>query len=151
MHLAPVQSGKPSAFDVEEKKFPRSERREDLPPLTEDMEREVMAALGEGKPDEIMSSAFKLRLTREDIQTLGNRRWLNDEVVNFYMNLLMERGKKDNYPRVYAFSTFFYPKLLSEGYRAVKRWTRNVNLFKQDIILVPIHLRSHWTLVVSHF
>ncbi|XP_422676.4 sentrin-specific protease 2 [Gallus gallus] len=148
LHLAPVQSGKPSAFDVEEKKFPRSERREDLPPLTEDMEREVMAALGEGKPDEIMSSAFKLRLTREDIQTLGNRRWLNDEVVNFYMNLLMERGKKDNYPRVYAFSTFFYPKLLSEGYRAVKRWTRNVNLFKQDIILVPIHLRSHWTLVV---
>lgn len=73
------------------------------------------------------------------------------QVVNFYMNLLMERGKKDNYPRVYAFSTFFYPKLLSEGYRAVKRWTRNVNLFKQDIILVPIHLRSHWTLVVSHF
>lgn len=48
--------------------------------LLQDMEREVMAALGEGKPDEIMSSAFKLRLTREDIQTLGNRRWLNDEV-----------------------------------------------------------------------
>uniref|UniRef100_A0A803XK66 Ubiquitin-like protease family profile domain-containing protein n=1 Tax=Meleagris gallopavo TaxID=9103 RepID=A0A803XK66_MELGA len=114
------------------------------------MEREIKAALGEGKPDEIMSSAFKLRLTREDIQTLDNFQWLNDEVINFYMNLLMERGKKENYPSVYAFNTFFYPKLLSEGYRAVKRWTRNVNLFKQHIILVPIHLRSHWTLVVSH-
>lgn len=72
------------------------------------------------------------------------------QVINFYMNLLMERGKKENYPSVYAFSTFFCHKLLSEGYTAVKRWTRNVNLFKHHIILVPIHLRSHWTLVVSH-
>ncbi|XP_031452400.1 sentrin-specific protease 2 isoform X2 [Phasianus colchicus] len=137
---------RPSVHDEEEKKFPKS--RERFPPLTEAMEREIKAALGEGKPDEILSSAFKLRLTREDIQTLNNHQWLNDEVINFYMNLLMERGKKENYPSVYAFSTFFYTRLLSEGYRAVKRWTRNVNLFKQHIILVPIHLTSHWTLVV---
>uniref|UniRef100_A0A8C9EU86 SUMO specific peptidase 2 n=1 Tax=Pavo cristatus TaxID=9049 RepID=A0A8C9EU86_PAVCR len=148
LHLAPVPSRRPPVPDAEEKKSPGSARGERFPPLTEAMEGEIAAALGEGKPDEIMSSAFKLKLTREDIQTLNDLHWLNDEVVNFYMNLLMERGKKEQYPRVYAFSTFFYPRLLSEGYRAVKRWTRNVNLFKQDIILVPIHLRSHWTLVV---
>ncbi|XP_072200714.1 sentrin-specific protease 2 [Excalfactoria chinensis] len=148
LHLAPVLSRKPSVHDVEEKKFPGPEKREIFPPLTEAMEREIMAALGEGKSDEIMSSAFKLRITREDIQTLNDLRWLNDEVINFYMNLLVERGKNDDYPTVFAFSTFFYPKLLSEGYRAVRRWTRNMNLFNQDIILVPIHLRSHWTLVV---
>ncbi|XP_015726576.1 sentrin-specific protease 2 isoform X2 [Coturnix japonica] len=148
LHLAPVQTKKPSVYDVEEKKFPRPKKREIFPPLTEAMEREIMAALGEGKGEEIMSSAFRLSLTRDDIHTLNELCWLNDEVVNFYMNLLVERGKKDDYPTVYAFSTFFYPKLDSDGYRAVRRWTRNVNLFNQDIILIPIHLRSHWTLVV---
>ncbi|OXB65267.1 hypothetical protein ASZ78_001574 [Callipepla squamata] len=116
--------------------------------LLQAMEREVMAALGTGEPDEVMSSAFKLKVTREDIQTLNSYQWLNDEVINFYMNLLVERNKKDNYPTLYAFSTFFYPKLISLGYGAVRRWTRNVDLFKYDIILVPIHLREHWTLVV---
>ncbi|XP_065604470.1 sentrin-specific protease 2 [Cyrtonyx montezumae] len=147
LHLVPVLS--PSALDVEEKIFPGFEKRvERFPPLTEAMEREVMAALGRGQPDEVVSSAFKLKVTREDIQTLSDCQWLNDEIINFYMNLLVERNKKDNYPAVYAFSTFFYPKFISSGYGAVRRWTRNVNLFKHDIILIPIHLREHWTLVV---
>ncbi|XP_069647887.1 sentrin-specific protease 2 isoform X2 [Haliaeetus albicilla] len=70
------------------------------------------------------------------------------EVINFYMNLLVERNKKEGYPAVHAFSTFFYPKLISGGYKAVRRWTRAVDLFKLDLILVPIHLRVHWALVV---
>ncbi|XP_074429643.1 sentrin-specific protease 2-like [Larus michahellis] len=112
------------------------------------MEREVIAALGKGEPDEIMSSAFKLRVTRQDIRTLGNLCWLNDEVINFYMGLVMERSKKAGYPSVHAFSSFFYEKLTSGGYEAVGRWTRRVDLFHKDIILVPINLRLHWTLAV---
>lgn len=71
------------------------------------------------------------------------------QVINFYMNLLVERNKKEGYPAVHAFSTFFYPKLISGGYKAVRRWTRAVDLFKLDLILVPVHLRVHWALVVS--
>ncbi|NWY58686.1 SENP2 protease, partial [Chionis minor] len=112
------------------------------------MQREVNAALGEGNPAEIMSSAFKLNVTREDIHTLRNLCWLNDEVINFYLGLVMERSKKEEYIAVHAFSTFFYDRLISGGYKAVQRWTRNVDLFKQDIILVPVHLRMHWTLAV---
>jgi sentrin-specific protease 2 (axin associating molecule) len=44
------------------------------------MEKEISNALGHGPPDEILSSAFKLRITRGDIQTLKNYHWLNDEV-----------------------------------------------------------------------
>ncbi|XP_074429645.1 sentrin-specific protease 2-like [Larus michahellis] len=109
---------------------------------------EVIAALGKGEPDEVMSSAFKLRVTRQDIRTLGNLCWLNDEVINFYMGLVMERSKKAGYPSVHAFSSFFYEKLTSGGYEAVGRWTRHVDLFHKDIILVPINLRLHWTLAV---
>ncbi|XP_040468370.1 sentrin-specific protease 2 [Falco naumanni] len=149
LHLSPVPSRTSSALGVEEKKLPSSEKTvEHVSALTEAMEREVMAAFGKGLPDEIMSSAFKLKVTREDIHTLKHLHWLNDEVINFYMTLLMERNKKEGYPAVHAFSTFFYPKLISGGYKAVRRWTRAVDLFKQDLILVPIHLRVHWALVV---
>ncbi|XP_068945465.1 sentrin-specific protease 2 [Petaurus breviceps papuanus] len=118
------------------------------PELTEDMEKEVNSALGCGPQDEVLSSAFKLRITRGDIQTLRNYHWLNDEIINFYMNLLVERNKKQGLPTLHAFSTFFYPKLSSGGYQAVKRWTKGVELFEQDLVLVPIHRRAHWSLVV---
>lgn len=65
------------------------------------------------------------------------------------MQLLVERSKKAGYPRLHAFNTFFYTKLLAGGYAGVRRWTRGTDLFKQDIILVPVHLRMHWALVVS--
>ncbi|NXK92103.1 SENP2 protease, partial [Formicarius rufipectus] len=112
------------------------------------MEKEVSAALGKGDPDEILSNALRHKVTREDISTLHHLNWLNDEVINFYMSLLVERSKKEGYPAVHAFSTFFYPKLCSGGYQAVRRWTRGVDLFKKDLILVPIHLSVHWALLV---
>lgn len=140
-----------SVLETKEKNFPSKEkdrRTDDLFELTEDMEKEISNALGHGPPDEILSSAFKLRITRGDIQTLKNYHWLNDEVINFYMNLLVERSKKQGYPALHAFSTFFYPKLKSGGYQAVKRWTKGVNLFEQELVLVPIHRKVHWSLVV---
>ncbi|XP_068001300.1 sentrin-specific protease 2-like isoform X1 [Melanerpes formicivorus] len=149
LHLAPVLSRKSAGLEAEETKFPRLEKpAELLSVLTEALEREVHAAFGRGEPDEVLSSAFKLKVTREDIGTLREHRWLNDEVINFYMRLIAERSKKEGFAAVHAFSTFFYPKLISGGYTAVRRWTRGVDLFQQDLIFVPIHLRVHWALVV---
>ncbi|XP_009947062.1 PREDICTED: sentrin-specific protease 2-like [Leptosomus discolor] len=129
----------------EQENKPRSSEK-GLSPLTEAMEREIAAAFAGGEPNEVISSAFKINITREDICTLRRLCWLNDEVINFYMMLLIERSKKAGYPTLHAFSTFFYRKLVSGGYQAVRRWTRGVDLFKQDLVLVPIHLTDHWTL-----
>ncbi|KAJ6669148.1 hypothetical protein lerEdw1_007957 [Lerista edwardsae] len=123
-------------------------RKECFPDLTEDMEREVANALNHGEEEEVLSHAFKLKITRGDIQTLKNQQWLNDVVINFYMNLLVERNKRPGLPVLYAFSTFFYPKLNSDGYKAVRRWTKGIDLFQYDMILIPIHVRVHWGLVV---
>ncbi|NXN23093.1 SENP2 protease, partial [Nycticryphes semicollaris] len=112
------------------------------------MENEVAAAFNMGQADEVMSSAFKLKITREDIHTLRNLCWVNDKIINFYLGLVVERSKKEGYPVVHAFSTFFFPKLYSGGYKAVARWTKTVDLFKKDMILVPIHSHMHWTLAV---
>uniref|UniRef100_A0A8C1ZFT8 Si:dkey-21c19.3 n=1 Tax=Cyprinus carpio TaxID=7962 RepID=A0A8C1ZFT8_CYPCA len=123
----------------------------EFPKLTEDMEKEVSRALRGGSQDEVLSEGFRLTITRKDLQTLSHLNWLNDEVINFYMNLLVERSKQPNLPSAYTFNTFFFPKLRSSGYSAVRRWTKKVDIFSVDIILVPVHLGVHWCLSVVDF
>lgn len=65
------------------------------------------------------------------------------------MNLLVERSKDPSLPSVNTFNTFFYPKLRSSGYSAVRRWTKKTDIFSKDILLVPVHLGVHWCLSVS--
>ncbi|XP_039930749.1 sentrin-specific protease 2 isoform X2 [Hirundo rustica] len=38
-------------------------------------------------------------------------------------------------------------RLSSTSHKGVKKWTKGVDIFEHDIILVPIHLRTHWTLL----
>ncbi|XP_032924469.1 sentrin-specific protease 2 [Catharus ustulatus] len=146
-HVTPVLSK--DLFFVDREPLPCPEKPAgDLAPLTKAMEKEISAAFGSGDPEDVLSRAFKLDVTRDDISTLQPQGWLNDKVINFYMSLLMERSKKEGYPAVYAFSTFFYSKLSSTSHKGVKKWTKGVDIFEHDIILVPIHLRVHWTLLV---
>ncbi|RVE70567.1 hypothetical protein OJAV_G00065610 [Oryzias javanicus] len=144
----PLEKEVPLATIEEEK--PLKDKPE-FPELTESMETEVSRALKGGNPHEILSEGFGLSLTRKDLQTLSNLNWLNDEVINFYMNLLVERSKDPNLPSVNTFNTFFYPKLCSNGYYAVRRWTKKMDIFAKDILLVPIHLGMHWCLSVVDF
>lgn len=88
---------------------------------------------------------FCIPITVRDLKTLRPPNWLNDEVINFYFELLRQRSKENsNYPRLHIFNTFFYPKLKSNGYDSIKRWTKKVDIFSFDMILVPIHLGVHW-------
>ncbi|KAM4755163.1 sentrin-specific protease 1 [Cyanocitta cristata] len=124
---------------------------EEFPEITEEMEKEIKSLFRGGNKDEVLSEAFRLTITRKDIQTLNNLNWLNDEIINFYMNLLMERSKEKDLPAVHAFNTFFFTKLKTAGYQAVKRWTKKVDIFSVDLLLVPIHLGVHWCLAVVDF
>ena len=59
--------------------------------------------------------------------------WLNDEVMNFYYQLIAGRSKNnDSLPKTHAFNTFFYAKLKQQGHGGVKRWTRKVDIFSFD-------------------
>ncbi|KAM3724090.1 Sentrin-specific protease [Dirofilaria immitis] len=91
-------------------------------------------------------------ITRKDLLTLKGLDWLNDEVINFYMNLICERSENDeSLPKVYAFNSFFYSTLSSKGYASVKRWTRKIDIFAYELLLVPVHLGAHWCLTVIDF
>jgi sentrin-specific protease 1 len=125
--------------------------------LNEEQESLINQALIPSPQDEVLVEGFSVKLTRRDIQTLRGLNWLNDEIINFYMTLICERSKQSSnnenlndstFLKAHAFSTFFYPKLLKDGYSSLKRWTRKIDLFSHDIILIPVHLGLHWTLAV---
>uniref|UniRef100_A0A4W5QPX0 SUMO specific peptidase 2 n=1 Tax=Hucho hucho TaxID=62062 RepID=A0A4W5QPX0_9TELE len=115
-----------------------------------EMAVEVSRALSQRDPNLVLSSAFKLCITQRDLASLQEGSWLNDEVINFYLSLVMTRSSSVGQGlKVYSFSTFFFPKLHGGGHAAVKRWTKAVDLFQYDIILVPLHLGVHWSLAVN--
>ncbi|KAG0245484.1 SUMO1 sentrin specific peptidase 1 [Actinomortierella wolfii] len=114
----------------------------------EEIEREINQALSDGYGP--VAEGFNVTITKNDIRTLRPGEWLNDEVINFYGNLIMARSNASNtLPKVHVFSTFFYKTLSENGYDKVRRWTKKTNIFEKDYILIPIHCSgNHWTSAV---
>lgn len=122
-----------------------------LPSFTEDQVNLIRYAGGRGNPDEVLITKFSTSIRRRDVATLLGDSWLNDEVINFYMNLLMERSEEEGRLKVYAMNTFFMPKVLQQGQSGVRRWTRKVDLFSYDVIPVPVHVSGiHWCMAIIH-
>ena len=59
----------------------------------------------------VLINAHKIKNRASDVQTLSGLNWLNNEIINFYMQMIVARsgGDKMKFCAVYAFSTFFYP------------------------------------------
>ncbi|XP_022227448.1 sentrin-specific protease 1-like [Drosophila obscura] len=103
----------------------------------------------DGCPDDVMCTKFNLTIFRQDLHSLAPGKWLNDNVINFYLAMIADRSQEMGFPSVYAMSTFFSSKLLNGGgYNAVRRWTHGMDIFAYELILIPVHLRVHWTLAV---
>ena len=130
---------------VQDSQFDESQPT-DLPDLTSEMTAVVKRA--KASRGEVLVDAHKIQITVKDIDTLSGLNWLNDEIINFYMQMIVERAGRNagQFPSVYAFTTFFYPRLMEKGFTSVKRWTKKVDVFSYDILIIPVHLGMHWCL-----
>jgi sentrin-specific protease 3 len=79
----------------------------------------------------------------DDLGTLYGQNWLNDQVMNMYGDLVMDTVPE----KVHFFHSLFYDKLRTKGYDGVKRWTKNVDIFNKELLLIPIHLEVDWSLI----
>jgi Ulp1 family protease len=82
-----------------------------------------------GKPaDTTLISGFNVDITPKILGCMRNGQWLNDEVINFYMQMIMARASQnpEKYPSVHCFNTFFFSTLDQQGYAKVRRWTKKV-------------------------
>ncbi|KAI5736581.1 hypothetical protein M8J76_004955 [Diaphorina citri] len=124
-----------------------------LPEISEELETLIKRMKCSGRMDTVVSKIGLEEITKDQILSLEGLTWLKDNVINCYMALIMERSKeKTDLPRAYGFNTFFHSALAEHGYSRVKRWTKKVDLFSYDILLVPIHVQKiHWCLATIDF
>jgi hypothetical protein len=94
-----------------------------------------------------ITDKYNSDIRRKDLETLQGLNWLNDEVINFYFNMISERSQG----KVHCFNTFFLTKLRDGGHKALRRWTKKVDIFSFDLVLIPVHLGLHWTLASIDF
>ncbi|CAB0009965.1 unnamed protein product, partial [Nesidiocoris tenuis] len=77
--------------------------------------------------------------------------WLNDKIINFYMELIDQRSRQNHkLPTTFSFNTFLYVSLKAGGYTRVKNYTRKTDLFEKDIIFIPIFKAAHWRLITIY-
>ncbi|XP_073050341.1 ubiquitin-like-specific protease ESD4 [Primulina eburnea] len=129
-------------------------------PLTKEEEDHIDRALSNLSRRKVLVSHknSNIDITGEILRCLSPEAWLNDEVINVYLELLKERESKDpqKFLKCHFFNTFFYKKLISGrggyNFQSVRRWTTHkklgYNLLECDKIFVPIHQEIHWCLAV---
>ncbi|WRT63527.1 uncharacterized protein IL334_000432 [Kwoniella shivajii] len=111
--------------------------------LTPEQENKVIENLN--------NTSFKAKISvaecgAQSLRRLKNTMWLDDEVMNFYGGMMIERAKTDGGKKIHFFNSFFYQRISDSGHSAVKRWTRKLDIFDFDVVLFPINIGNmHWT------
>lgn len=96
----------------------------------------------------------KIRVTAEERARLQQRRYLNDSLIDFFFKYqeiaLSRRTGKLEFSAKF-FSSFFFGRLRRTkpiDYEGVKSWTKNVDLFANKFVFVPICESYHWSLII---
>jgi hypothetical protein len=105
-----------------------------LHPLSnEELESLRDAMDGSKDPTETLAEYNQTPCCRGDLQTLLPNCWVNDAVLNFYFQTLMQPADTDGCPLGHIYSSLFFTRLLNHGhknkpgeydYEGVKQWSK---------------------------
>lgn len=140
-HVQPLLTGEPSAN-------PRVSVDEDS-----------LASAWHSRPlVSLNSTPVELRdlLEARDLERLEDGEYLNDNLIEFYLKYLkiqLEQASPETAKKVYFFNTFFFASLTRKGrrginYDAVQKWTRSIDIFSYDYVVVPICESQHWYVAI---
>lgn len=99
-----------------------------------------------------------ISISKRDFQLLQPEKFINDTIVDFYVEHLKKIKPAD--ARVHFFNSFFFRKLADfdenrsqcidakGAFQRVRKWTKKLNLFQMDYIFIPVNFRLHWSLIV---
>ncbi|KXX75502.1 Ubiquitin-like-specific protease 1 [Madurella mycetomatis] len=131
-----------------------------ITPMSDEWDLKVISAARANPAAELVKTLEGQPLTRRDFEEklLPPTAWLNDNVIigsilhiSDYVNT--SKGATNQEPKCAAFTSYFWPRLLSHGPsncgRLLRRaGVRKANFLDIDSILIPICEHSHWTLAV---
>ena len=80
-----------------------------------------------------------------DYQTLHGERFVNGEVIDWYLSYLVE--KSPHRDLIHYYPTQFATRLLQwdknktseERYQTVRRWTKKNDLFSESMVVISVH------------
>ncbi|KAL2825987.1 hypothetical protein BDW59DRAFT_145709 [Aspergillus cavernicola] len=100
----------------------------------------------------------KAEVNGSDLERLAPHQFLNDNIIGLYIRFLedhLQRCNAEVAKRVYFFNSYFFATLTNSprgkrsiNYEGVEKWTRNVDLFSYDYIVVPINEDAHWYIAI---
>ncbi|KAL0797573.1 hypothetical protein Bca101_052747 [Brassica carinata] len=97
---------------------------------------------------------------KRDVELLQPETFVNDTIIDFYINYLKNQIQAEERQRFHFFNSFFFRKLadldkdpssIADGKAAflrVRKWTRKVDMFGKDYIFVPVNFSLHWSLII---
>ncbi|XP_024979363.1 probable ubiquitin-like-specific protease 2B isoform X2 [Cynara cardunculus var. scolymus] len=100
-----------------------------------------------------------ISISKRDFQLLQPEKFINDTIVDFYIEYLKKKIKPAD-GRVHFFNSFFFRKLADfdenqlrlfdaeAAFQRVRKWTKKVNIFQKEYIFIPVNFRLHWSLIV---
>ncbi|GAD96850.1 Ulp1 protease, putative [Paecilomyces variotii No. 5] len=174
-HSHPSRHGSDEGIPIPVKKYTdnplykretRSKSRKALPTvISDDKEPAVEKAISDHKPRKWAKPLVYPRVGKKkaevdvhDLERLRDGEFLNDNLVGFYLRFLehhLERTSPETAKKIYFFNSYFFETLtnLPRGkrginYEGVQKWTRNVDIFSHDYIIVPINESAHWYVAI---
>ena len=135
---------------------------------------EESRAGGSGEPEQVQYLIYpgkqhplgkdSVTITNKDYLCLREGEFLNDTIIDFYLQYLKAGRFYSNkmMERTHIFSIYFYERLTKKSLRSstsaippaelmhanVKKWTKNVNIFQKDFVVIPINENDHWYVVI---
>lgn len=101
-----------------------------------------------------------VKITNRDLRRLRPTEFLNDTIIDFYIKYLQKTLNETSQGRFHFYSSFFYKRLVTAGkggsasdrrrlaYEQVQNWTKDVDIFAKDYLVIPVNDALHWSLVV---
>jgi sentrin-specific protease 7 len=93
-----------------------------------------------------------------DLFRLDEDEFLNDNLIGFFLRYLehhLEQTRPELAKKVYFYNSYFFERLMqtSKGkkginYDSVQKWTRNIDIFSHDFIVMPVNESFHWYVVI---
>lgn len=107
------------------------------------------------------SKSGGIPITTLDVACLDEGTYLNDVIIDFYLKYICENiMSQEQRNKTYIFNSYFYKRLTQKTsnksdpavtHAQVKKWTRGVDIFEKDFIIIPINEHCHWYLAIICF
>ena len=118
--------------------------------MTSEMRTTVEVA--KANPDNVYVYRYNIKITGVEVRHMTVPQRLDDAIIDYYMNMLMERSRKEGFPSLKILSSHFYSKLMESGYNGVKKWTKKFDLFSFSLVMVPLHIgHARWALATFDY